>query len=53
MFSEVSAPEARLSIPTMIEDSRVVIGVARDAAFGFYYRRCVSDLRQALISTFL
>lgn len=47
MFSKVSAPEARLSIPTMIEDSRVVIGVARDAAFGFYYRRC--DLPRALI----
>lgn len=49
MFSEVSAPEARLSIPRMMEDSRVVIGVARDAAFGFYYRRCGIDLPRALI----
>ena len=46
MFSAVSLPEAAVNMPSIVsdsgsEDEQVVIGIARDPAFGFYYRECV------------
>ena len=45
MFSAVALPVTGLAVPAAMSDSgseseQVVIGIAQDAAFGFYYREC-------------